>query len=295
MWIVAIVIIVGLLFYIFYIQRQLQLMNIQLSQRLHEQYTQPISVELLNKEINQLVANINRILIESQKSRSYIKREEKYYKEMISNISHDFRTPLTAIKGYQQMLLKEPLTEKQLAKLEIAQKHVGRLEQLLATFFEYSYLHSNEDKPKKDRINISNIVFEEIAGAFVQFEQKGIAVNLPNFEPLIIHSDEEMLLRIVQNLVRNSIMHAQGDVTIKMWLEEEHAYICFQNPIDENSQLNPNQLFDRFYTTDNSRRKNTGLGLSIVRLLAEKLGGSATAKIEDGMIEFLVCVKKNLK
>lgn len=294
MWIVAIVVIVGLLFYIFYIQRQLRLMNVQLSQRLHEQYTQPISVELLNKEMNQLVANINRILIESQKSRSYIKREEKYYKEMISNISHDFRTPLTAIKGYQQMLLKEPLTEKQLAKLEVAQKHVGRLEQLLATFFEYSYLHSNEDQPKKDRINISNIVFEEIAGAFVQFEQKGIAVNLPNFEPLIINSNEEMVLRIVQNLVRNSIMHARGDVTIKMWLEEEYAYICFQNPIDENIQLNPNQLFDRFYTTDNSRRKNTGLGLSIVKLLAEKLGGSVTAKIENGMIEFLVYLKKNL-
>ncbi|MEB2299538.1 HAMP domain-containing histidine kinase [Lysinibacillus xylanilyticus] len=294
MWGVAIGVIVGLLFYIFYIQRQLRLMNVQLSQRLHEQYTQPIRVELLNKEVNQLVANINRILIESQKSRSYIKREEKYYKEMISNISHDFRTPLTAIKGYQQMLLKEPLTEKQRAKLVVAQKHVGRLEQLVETFFEYSYLQSNEDQPKMNRINISNIVFEEIAGAFAQFEQQGIAVNLPKFEPLIINSDEEMLLRIVQNLVRNSIMHAQGDVIIRMWLEEEHAYICFQNPIDENMQLSPNQLFDRFYTTDNSRRKNTGLGLSIVKLLAEKLGGSATAKIEDGMIEFLVCLKKNL-
>ncbi len=294
MWIVAIVVIVGLLFYIFYIQRQLRSMNVQLSQRLHEQYTQPIGVELLNNEINQLVANINRILIESQKSRSYILREEKYYKEMISNISHDFRTPLTAIKGYQQMLLKELLTAKQLAKLEVVQKHVGRLEQLVATFFEYSYLHSNEDQPKKDRINITNIVFEEIASAFAQFEQKGIAVNLPIFEPLIIHSDEEMLLRIVQNLVRNSTVHAQGDVTIKMWLEDEHAYICFQNPIDEISQLNPNQLFDRFYTTDNSRHKNTGLGLSIVKLLAEKLGGNATAKIEEGMIEFLVCLKKNL-
>ncbi|MDM5248911.1 histidine kinase dimerization/phospho-acceptor domain-containing protein [Lysinibacillus sp. G4S2] len=100
----AIVIIVGLLFYIFYIQRQLRQINVQLSQRLYEQYTQPISVELLNKEVNRLVANINRVLIEVQKSRSYIKREEKYYKEMISNISHDFRTPLTAIKGYQQML-----------------------------------------------------------------------------------------------------------------------------------------------------------------------------------------------
>lgn len=269
-------------------------MNIQLSQRLHEQYTQPISVELVNKEINQLVANINRILIESQKSRSYIKREEKYYKEMISNISHDFRTPLTAIKGYQQMLLKEPLTEKQLAKLGVAQKHVGRLEQLLATFFLNIPICIVMKINQKDRINISNIVFEEIAGAFAQFEQQGIAVTLPNYEPLIINSDEEMLLRIVQNLVRNSIMHAQGDVTIKMWLEEEHAYICFQNPIDENIQLNPNQLFDRFYTTDNSRRKNTGLGLSIVKLLTEKLGGNVAAKIENGMIEFLVCLKKRI-
>lgn len=230
--------------------------------------------------------------MEAQRSKSHIKREEKYYKEMISNISHDLRTPLTAVKGYQQMILKEPLSENQLVKLQVAQKHVGRLEQLLETFFEYSYLISNEDIPKNERINLTNIVFETIAGAFTQFEQKGIAVNLPEFETLIILSDEEMLLRILQNLVRNCIMHAQGDVTIKMWLEDEHAYISFRNPIDEGVQINPDQLFDRFYTSDNSRRKNTGLGLSIVKLLAEKLDGSATAKIEHGLIEFLVKIKK---
>lgn len=292
MWVVAIVVIGGLLVYIFYVQRQLRSINLQLSQRLHEQYAQPISVELLNTELNQLVTKINRVLIETQKSRLLIKREEKYYKEMIANISHDLRTPLTAIKGYQQMLLNESLTEAQLAKLQIAQKHVGRLEQLVETFFEYSYLLSNEDEPKKDRINMTNIIIETIAGAFTQFEQKGIAVNLPAFEPPIIHTDEEMILRILQNLVRNSIMHAQGDVTIKTWLEKDYAYISFRNPINEDVHINPKQLFDRFYTSDYTRRKNTGLGLAIVKLLAEKLGGTASAKIEDGMIEFLVKIKQ---
>lgn len=295
MWVAAIVVIIGLLFYILSVQRQLRSINVQLSQRLHEQYAQPISVELLNSELNQLVTTINRILIETQKSKSHIKREEKYYKEMVANISHDLRTPLTAIKGYQQMLLKESLTQEQLTKLEVAQKHVGRLEQLLATFFEYSYLLSNGDEPKKERINLTNIVFETIAGAFTQFEQRAIAVNLPAYETLVIHTDEEMVVRILQNLVRNAIMHAQGDVTIKMWVDKDYASISFKNPINEDVQLNPAQLFDRFYTSDHASRKNTGLGLSIVRLLAVKLGGSATATIEDGVIEFLVKIKTYAK
>ncbi|MEO4052531.1 HAMP domain-containing sensor histidine kinase [Solibacillus sp. CAU 1738] len=292
MWILLVAVITGLLSYIFYLKRQLRSINEQLIQRLHEQNTQPITVELLNKELNSLVININRVLFDAQRSKSYIKREEKYYKEMVSNISHDLRTPLTAIKGYQQMLLKEQLTDEQLAKIKIAHSHVNRLEQLLETFFEFSYLLSNEDEPNRERINLTNILLETVAGAFAQFEQKGIEVNLPDSEPLIIHSDEEMVLRILQNLVRNSIMHAEGNVTIHTWVDKEFAYISFGNTMKDDFKIDPNQLFERFYTTDNSRRKSSGLGLSIVKLLAGKLGGSATAKIEDGMIEFLVIIKK---
>ena len=295
MWILGVAVIAVLLLYIFILQRQLSSINKQLTQRLHGKNSQPISIELLNKELNILVSNINRVLMDAQTSRSLIKREEKYYKEMISNISHDLRTPLTAIKGYQQMLLKEPLAEEQLAKLRIAVKHVIRLEQLLETFFEYSYLFSTDAEPNKDKLHLTNILIESVAGVFAQFEEKGIEIDILESEPVIIYSDEEMVLRILHNLVRNSIMHAQEHVTIHIWVEKEYAYISFENPIQDDLYINPNQLFDRFYTTDNSRQKNSGLGLSIVKLLAEKLGGGATAKIENGKIEFLVKVKNGFK
>ena len=119
------VIIIGLISYIVYLQHQLRSINNQLNKRRLEKTRQPISIELINSELNKLVVNINRSLKDEETFRLNDIKKENQFKEMIANISHDLRTPLTAIKGYQQLLLKGELSEEQSRKLEIAQKHGG--------------------------------------------------------------------------------------------------------------------------------------------------------------------------
>lgn len=276
--------------YILYLKKQIRHVNRQLTQRQNEYVT----VQLFDRDLNELVHNMNDLIQAEQRVLTLSKREATYYKEMVSNISHDFRTPLTAIKGYQQLLANDALTAEQQAKLAIAQKHVARLEQLVATFFEYSYLLSSDQQPKNEKVFVNRLVQEAVAGMFPELEARGVAVHLPTDSPLVVVSDEEMIVRILQNLLRNATHHSEGDVTIAMGQTQSDTWISFTNPITVTEPIDPNQFFDRFYTTDRARRKNTGLGLSIVQLLAEKLGGQASAFIKDGMITFHITIKSEL-
>ena len=167
----CLVIVVGILsiliilftLYIIFLQLQLRSINRQLTKRLTEHTRQPISLALINKELNALAVNINKCLKAEENLRLEAIREEKHFKEMISNISHDLRTPLTAIKGYQQLMEKGMLLSDQRQKLQIAQKHADELGVLIEHFFEYSYLVNAEPVLQIERINLTNLVTECLA------------------------------------------------------------------------------------------------------------------------------------
>lgn len=96
-----------------------------------------------------------------------------------------------------------------------------------------------------------------------------------------------MVMRIIQNLIRNCVQHCNGDIEVKL-LAMEDAVISFRNPVKSTSEIDVKRIFDRFYTGDKARRSNTGLGLSIVRLLAEQMGGSAGASLQNGLLDIQV-------
>ena len=143
--------------------------NRQLGRRIKDHIRQPISLELINGELNQLTDNINKCFKAEEIIRLEGIREEKQFKELIANISHDLRTPLTAIKGYQQLLENSGLTEEQQKKLQIAQKHADELGTLIEHFFEYSYLLNAEPKLNIEKLNITNIVTECIVASITTF------------------------------------------------------------------------------------------------------------------------------
>lgn len=296
MWILFAILFCGSLVYIIVLRKQIQAINSSLTMRLEKPIEQPITIELVDSSLNTLTKHINQLLFETQQT--YIKsaREEKYYKELISNISHDFRTPLTAVKGYIQMLKNTEVTADQLSKLSIAEKHVSRLEQLLSIFFEYSYLLSNDIEPQKETVHVLPLIQETVAGLYTEIEQKGLEIELPESnERFTIEADEAMVVRIIQNLIRNSITHSYGHITIALKDSPNAVTIQFSNPIDlatYNESFDPNVFFDRFYTSDTTRVSNTGLGLSIVKLLSEKLGGKALATIKDDFITFHIELRK---
>jgi signal transduction histidine kinase len=266
--------------------------RVQLKERRMDGNKQRVSVVLLDKELNQLVSEINDNLQAEENLRLSDVRKEKRFKELIADISHDLRTPLTSIKGYQQLLLKTKLDAYQQDKLDVAMKHTEELGGLIEHFFEYSYLVNIEPELKPENINVTNLVIECIVASVTVLEQAGIKIQMEENPPVMLVTDKELLTRIVENLLRNCVQHAKGEVvvSIKRVKEKEttKTNISFSNAIGEDNQIDPDKLFDRFYTGDHARSRSTGLGLAIVKLLAQYLGGEAIATVHDQRLTITV-------
>ena len=275
---ILIIIVLLLVLYIALLQHQFSNINRQLEKRLAGNIRQPISLQLINRALNQLTANINKSLKAEENLRLSNIREEKKFKELIANISHDLRTPLTAIKGYQQLLGSSELTKDQQKKLGIARKHADELGHLIEHFFEYSYLLNAESKLNIEKINLTYVVTECLAASIGTFEKRGLMVHIEETAPVFVLADQEMLVRIIQNLIQNCIAHSASNIIVKIFTME-NAIISFENSVENATEIDVNCLFDRFYTTDQARRKSTGLGLSIVKMLAEQMGGTVSASL----------------
>lgn len=279
--------IILLVAYIIFLQLQLRNINQQLTKRLVEHTRQPISLELINKELNTLAVNINKCLKAEELLRLDSLREEKRFKEMIANISHDLRTPLTAIKGYQQLMEKGKLTENQRYRLKIAQKYAKELEGLIEHFFEYSYLVTADTELNIEGINLTNLVTECLAESVTALEEKNLSVQFEETLPVLAFVDKEMTTRIIQNLIRNCTTHSNGDIRVSI-MAEKNAIISFKNPVKNPCEIDVNLLFERFYTGNKARSNSTGLGLSIVKLLTDQMGGSTSASLKEDVLEISV-------
>lgn len=284
---ILIIIVVFLVGHSIFIQMQLRNFNRQLEKRLFQKTREAVNLSLLNKELNRLAANINRCLKAEELIRVENIRNEKRFREMIADISHDLRTPLTAVKGYQQLLGKEGLTEDQQRKLWTAQKHANELEDLVERFFEYAYLISMEPEITLERINMTHIVTECIVDSIPLLEEKNMSIQFEEAPAVFIMADRKMLIRIIQNLIRNCTAYADGSINVEILLQQK-AVLLFRNRINKTAEMKASQLFDRYYTGNNAKGKGTGLGLSIVKLLAEQLGGNANVSMQDGVFEIRV-------
>ncbi len=296
MLILAVCILAGLLMftivYIVLMQRQIQQINRQLSKRLVEKTRQPISIPLFSPMINTLTANINKCLKAEEVLRLQGIQKEKKFKELIANVSHDLRTPLTAVKGYQQLLKKGGLSDDQVQKLHIIQKHTQDLGTLIEYFFEYTYLVNAEPELHIERMNVTNLVTECLAEFVPDFEEKNLAIHLKESFPVFVSADKQMVVRIIQNLIRNCMAHADGTIEVQV-VAREKAIILFKNSIKDGNEIDVKRVFDRFYTADKARGKTTGLGLSIVKLLAEQQGGNAKASVQGRFFEIEVTLPRS--
>ncbi|MFC3747625.1 sensor histidine kinase [Paenibacillus sp. GCM10012306] len=285
---VLIVLVLLLGAYIVFIHWQLRSINRQLGKRLAEHTRQPVSLDLLSKELNSLAIHINQCLKAEENLRLQAIREEKNFKELIANISHDLRTPLTAVKGYQQLMANGDLPSDQQEKLRIARKHTEVLGRLIELFFEYTYLLNAEPECRREKVNVGNLIAEGVAAAVPLLEERGLSVQIEETPPRFAFADREMLARIVNNLIRNGCEYASGQMHIRLKHQEDKIILSFGNPVDNGAVLDVTRLFDRFYTGDHARSRGTGLGLAIVKLLVERMNGSVSASLEKSYLEIVV-------
>ncbi len=242
-----------------------------------------------NGTADRLINEINRLLQETRDMRITYHQKNHALEQMMTNISHDLRTPLTSAMGYIHMIQHTDLPEEEKSReLAIVEKRLIRLEELIGSFFEFSQIISSGKQPEKTELNLVSVLEESIVHYYDDYCAKGRQIVFHcEKHKLPIRSNQNMLLRIFDNLISNALKHGAGDLTISVDCTEQ-LQICFANTL-----LSPNMdtehIFDEFYTTDISRTKGgTGLGLAIAKQFTEMLGGRISAEAEGAVFRLKI-------
>ena len=236
------------------------------------------------RELEAFLVTVTGNLKQIRRERLEYQRRERQWKEQVETISHDLRTPLTAVLGYLKLVDNETLPPEEREFLEIALKKSQNLQRLVNQFYELSRVSSEDFKLKREQTDTARLLRECCLEQYTLFEQAGLELKLsiPEY-PLWLSTDSEALERIFVNLLQNAARYGKSllEVEVKEG-EENHVEYLFRNDLPEEvEEVDPGLLFERFYMQERSRtRGGTGLGLTIAKHLAERLGGSIQARYE---------------
>ncbi|WP_342581629.1 HAMP domain-containing sensor histidine kinase [Ureibacillus sp. FSL W7-1570] len=272
------------------IVRQLQLYN-------NRKTNKKIDITLIDQDIEHLGVEVNRLIdlyVMENRKRVLFEKEQR---QAVANMSHDLRTPLTSIIGYIQIANNENLSEVEKKELlAIAFDRAKRLERLLNDFFELSVLESTDYELKLQRINLTKLLTEVLVSFYDRFQEKRLEPTIEGLENNVtIFADHSAVTRVIENLLSNTLKHADGNIMIRLEEQNGVASLMITNDALSLTEQDVQHMFDRFYMADQSRSgKSTGLGLSIVKSLMEKMNGSISSKLNDGQLS-IICEWKTVK
>lgn len=234
-------------------------------------------------QTEEMIEAVNRTMEKYRKELRDLKKENSTYRESITSISHDIRTPLTTAKGYIQMLQgEEPDEQKRKEYLDIVERRLDDLNGMLNQLFEYARIEAGEMEFWPEKINAGNLFAETLSMFYDDFAEKGYEPEVEiSGNPCFVLADRQAFKRIVENLIKNALVHGNGGYQMSLSKEENQVAIRVSNTTDSIEEKDMEYIFERFYTTDRSRsRKTTGLGLAIVRKFTAQMGGEVKASLE---------------
>lgn len=243
-----------------------------------------IAVSSGDKQMMMLAGELNKRLREIRKQQLNFLNGDNQLKDAVTNISHDLRTPLTAIMGYLEMMKDMPKSKKLEEYLEIIMGRATAMKQLTDELFSYSVILSSGSM-ELESMQINKLLEDCVMGFYGAFAQNGIDVKVDMTNKKIMRKvDAQALSRVFSNLMNNALKYSGGDLSITL---KEPCEITFSNTAQELTQTQVEKLFDRFYTVE-SARKSTGLGLSIARTLVDRMGGTIDAALADGVLTITI-------
>lgn len=255
--------------------------NTALSEKLKTDTNTLIDISSHNKHMKSLAESINLQLRELRKERLHYQQGDYELKEAVTNISHDLRTPLTAICGYLDLLEQTEKSEEVTRYLEIIRNRTEILKQLTEELFRYSVFISVSDNTSYENVVLNSVLEESISAYYASLKEQNITpkISIPDVK-IERNLNKNALSRIFGNVISNAIKYSDGDLNITLL---ESGEIVFSNKASSLDEVQTGRLFDRFYTVETAK-KSTGLGLSIAKALTEQMNGSITAKYIDGSI-----------
>lgn len=268
------------------LQKSLDEIAAQLEDRLSSDTNNPIFLSARDPHARKLAGALNIQLKELRRLRQRYENGDRELKEAVTNVSHDLRTPLTAICGYLELLDKGDKTPAQARYLALIADRAEAMRQLTEELLRYSVAAGPEEGLTAEPVDLNAAVEEAVASFYGALVEGGVtpSVSLPE-ERVVRSLDRAALSRVLGNLLNNALRHGGGDLEVTL---DSAGVITLSNAAPGLDEVQVGRLFDRFYTVETGR-SSTGLGLSIARSLTERMGGTIAARYEAGRLWVSLC------
>jgi signal transduction histidine kinase len=251
-------------------------------------------------EFSAMAENLNKMAEDIRNLMDKEREAERTKNELITNVAHDLRTPLTSIIGYLELLSGKtaPLPEEMRQKyIDIAYSKAKRLEKLIEDLFGFTKLNYGKIAMHVTKVDIIKLLSQLLEESYPNFEKRGLSYELQSNVPArMINADGNLLARLFDNLINNAIKYgAEGKrVTVRVHAEADTVQVSVANygyviPAEELPLI-----FDKFYRVEQSRSTTTGgtgLGLAIVKNIVDMHGGKITVKSDLNGTVFTVTLK----
>ena len=256
----------------------------------------------VNNDMQKVIDSINSLVDSTVGAINEEKAIEQSKDELITNVSHDIRTPLTSIIGYLGLLKNGAVTsqEDMLKYINIAYDKAEQMKSLANDLFEYTALKSTKTKLNVTPINIKGMMEQVAAGFELEAEKKGIAFSVKaRPDDLIVNADVEKLVRVYNNLISNALKYAAGASRINLvanLINHEQVELRVENNGEPIPKDKLKKIFDRFYRVESSRNTKTGgtgLGLSIVQGGVELHGGTIRCESNKDWTSFIILLPRD--
>ena len=258
----------------------------QLDTKLHTGTNTTLSLSSGDRRVRQLAVKINRELRELRTQRLRLQNGDTALKEAITNVSHDLRTPLTAICGYLDLLETEELHTDGRRYLAVIRERTETMRRMTEELLQYSVVTADPTALSLTSVRMNDVLAESLAGFYGALCAKGITPEIRMAEHTVVRLlHAESLRRVFDNILQNAVRYAVRDLCVTL---SEEGNVTFANHAPEMSPVQVERLFDLFYTVETAR-STTGLGLSIARQLTEKMHGRIDADYENGILT--ICLR----
>ena len=278
------------------IQAKLKEISRKLSDILENDSDEQIMVFTDNKALMELCGQINRLLLDRKKIKSDFIRQEISSKKMLSNISHDIKTPLTVILGHLEIMRLNQADNREIRKVEAKAEQVM---ELINQFFTLAKLEAGDTNLEISKVNISELCRENILGFYdiLQGEDFTVEIAIPEND-MFIQGEKGAVNRILSNLISNGVRYGSEGKYLGLSLREDEAW-AYIDIMDKGRGIEKEfaqNVFERLYTMEDSRNRRiqgNGLGLTIAKNLAGQLGGDIFLESKPGIkTTFTVKLKK---
>lgn len=240
-----------------------------------------VTISSLDKDIKNLTINLNKNLMELRKQKLEYKNGNQELKKIITNISHDLRTPLTVINGYIDLLQKENKNVEQERYIKIIKEKIYELQELTEQLFGFSKTVDVDLEVKKEECCLNDILEESLANYYNQFKEKNIIPKISISNKKINKMVNRIaIIRIFENILSNVLKYSNGNFEVIL---NDDGIITFSNKANSLDAITVQKIFDRYFTVENAK-ESTGIGLAIAKQLIEQNRGKITAEYVNGYL-----------